>query len=90
MDVEVAMNDFESVVPYRPTWMRRAACAGMDVRLFFPESEGDGHAARLVCSQCPVRAECLAFALAERTTVGIWGGTDATQRRKLRRKRTAA
>lgn len=84
------MKDFESVIPNRPAWMRRAACAGMDVKLFFPEKRGEGDAARQVCSRCPVQEECLAFALADRATLGVWGGTDETERRRLRRKRTAA
>lgn len=83
-------DDFESVTPNRPAWMRRAACAGVNVEVFFPEARASGSQARRLCESCPVQAECLAFALADRTTVGIWGGTDEVERRRLRRKQQAA
>ena len=34
---------------------------------------------------CPVVAECLAFALAGNVGYGVWGGTTAAERYKLRR-----
>ena len=83
-------NDFESVTPNRPAWMRRAACAGVEVDVFFPGPRASGEQARRLCATCPVRAECLAFAVDDRTTVGIWGGTDENERRRLRRKPRAA
>ena len=84
------MDDFESVIPHRPGWMRRSACRGRDIAEFFPEPGGDADAARAICATCPVRDECLAFAVADRATQGIWGGTDETERRRLRRKPRAA
>lgn len=44
-----------------PAWMADAACGGMDPDLFFP---GKGERAPVeVCDGCPVRAECLDYAL---------------------------
>lgn len=65
------------------SWMRDAACSGMDTELFF-ESRGvaDSREARAVCSECPVSSECLEYALDFRM-VGIWGGTNATERTKI-------
>jgi WhiB family redox-sensing transcriptional regulator len=37
-------------------------------------------AAKDVCSRCPVRAECLAFALANGEEFGVWGGMDPDER----------
>lgn len=51
-------------------WHLLAACRDEDPDLFFPEREdasdaGSYLAARMICNRCPVRAECLATALAE-------------------------
>jgi WhiB family transcriptional regulator, redox-sensing transcriptional regulator len=80
--------------PHRATaaglsdWRDRAACRHADPELFFPIST-DGpsldqtrHAKR-VCAGCPVRAACLAWALAHPGTSGIWGGTTEDERRVL-------
>lgn len=71
-----------------PSWRDRAACRGTDPELFFPYSE----AALLqiedaidVCRRCPVVTRCLRWALDVGENDGIWGGTTAEQRRKMRR-----
>lgn len=46
--------------------------------------------AKRVCEQCPVRMDCLNFALDGRINDGIWGGTDGTERTKLLRRRRRA
>lgn len=71
------------------SWMKRAACRGLDPELFFPVSEtGEGAAqaavAKDVCATCPVRRECLDWAL-ETHAAGVWGGTTESERRVLRR-----
>jgi Transcription factor WhiB len=43
-----------------------------------------GAAAIAICHRCLVRSECLALALRERLTFGIFGGTTPDQRRKMR------
>lgn len=63
-------------------WTDLAACQGMDPELWF--SLGDGAQARAVCAGCPVRDDCLAFALRLGLDDGIFGGLDAQQRRALR------
>lgn len=70
-------------------WLQDAACKGMDTEIFFPE-RGDkaGHIkkARATCKECPVRQQCLDFALSfEIDNFGIFGGYTATQRRGIRR-----
>ena len=65
----------------------KAACLGLDPNLFFPERGASVDAAKRVCMSCPVRAECLEFALVEVVKHGIFGGTSERERRRLRRER---
>jgi WhiB family redox-sensing transcriptional regulator len=49
--------------------------------------------AKRVCKDCPVRGECLEYALTTRQYHGVWGGCSERERRvilKRRRERTAA
>ncbi|HEX9992492.1 MAG TPA: WhiB family transcriptional regulator [Acidimicrobiales bacterium] len=70
--------------------MRRGNCAGTDPAIFFPKP-GDPAAtkkAKEVCSDCPVRGECLEFVLwSPDGRWGVWGGTTPLERRRLRRQR---
>lgn len=79
----------------RPAWHSLAACRGVGVARFFPVREGGhgaaGHKATVTefCTRCPVRAECLAAGLDQpvHADQGIWGGTSARDRRRIRRQR---
>jgi WhiB family redox-sensing transcriptional regulator len=42
--------------------------------------------AKAVCAGCPVRPDCLAFALDTEQNDGVWGGLSETERRALKRK----
>ena len=66
-----------------------ASCRGMDPDLFFPSSSGEVKAAKAVCAACPVRAECLEYALANAERLGVWGGTSERERGRLRRSQRA-
>jgi WhiB family redox-sensing transcriptional regulator len=75
-----------------PAWHTRAACRDHDVALFFPEpdvSAADQVArAKRVCASCPVRAECLADAMAwEQPSArhGVRGGLSVAERDQLHR-----
>lgn len=57
-----------------PGWRRHAACAEADPSLFDGETASDVVAAAAICGGCPVRAECLRFALANHVAYGVWGG----------------
>ena len=70
-------------------WRSRGACVSADPDLFFPvSSSGAGQrqaeTARALCGLCPVRPQCLAFALATSEAHGVWGGTTEEERRRLR------
>lgn len=69
-----------------PVWQASAACAEYPTDLFF---SGDSDTEAIaVCEACPVKAECLAEALATpvRDDHGVAGGLTAAQRRTLRRR----
>ena len=69
-------------------WMDRAACRGEDVNEFYRNGPMSGRL-RDLCGTCPVRAECLAYAMrveAGRRSAdrhGVWGGTTAEKRARM-------
>lgn len=71
--------------PGELAWQAKARCLEKPTEIFFPERGGSSAAARAICSECPVRRECLDYALRNREQFGIWGGTGERERRKLRR-----
>lgn len=69
------------------TWTERAACAGADLDLFFPEVGGGGEAGgalRKYCAVCPVQVNCREYADRTSAQTGLWGGMSARGRRYLR------
>ncbi len=70
-------------------WQAKARCTEVDPEIFFPERGGSSKAARQVCSNCQVRAQCLEYALNNKEQFGIWGGTSERERRRLRKERAA-
>ncbi len=71
-------------------WREGAACRDLDTNTFFPETDEGAEFALAVCATCPVREQCLEFALATRQDDGVWGGMTETERRRLRRRRREA
>jgi len=76
------------------SWQDKAACTGLDVLLFFgpggeprPEREIREAKAKAVCQLCPVRVQCLDYALRNSIRYGIWGGLDGEERARERRRR---
>ncbi len=67
-------------------WREDAACRGLDTDIFFPDTQEDAEEAKAICAICPVREECLEYALATRQDDGVWGGMTETERRRLRRR----
>lgn len=67
-------------------WADRALCTEVDIGdLFFVEKGGSTRPAKLICSRCPVAADCLAYALEHEIEFGVYGGLSARQRRDLKR-----
>ncbi|WP_112466137.1 WhiB family transcriptional regulator [Streptomyces triticisoli] len=76
-------------------WRDHAACRHEDPDLFFPIGTTgsallQAEQAKAVCRRCPVREECLQWALDTDQGIGVWGGTNETERRALKRRRAAA
>ena len=67
------------------SWRMDAACAEVDPELWFPEQGDPAITAKRICVGCPVRRECLAFALRTNERSGVWGGLSTVERRPLRR-----
>src|ERR1700746_3372712 len=69
------------------------ACRDADPELFFPIGTAwaalrqIGEAKR-ICRACPARTQCLAWALDNGITDGVWGGATEDERRAIRRLRT--
>jgi WhiB family redox-sensing transcriptional regulator len=76
-------------------WQHLAACRGEDSTYFFAPSYFERRAeknareavAKAICSRCPVRDECLEYALRTRDNHGIWGGMNEMERRAILRER---
>lgn len=68
-----------------PAWMAEGLCAQVDPELFYPEKGGSVREAKQVCLACPVRAQCLTYALAQGERFGVWGGESERARRALSR-----
>lgn len=75
-------------------WSESAACIGRNPEVFFPEPEmiksrvtAMAQAAIAICTECPVREECLRYALKKDVRHGIWGGYTSKQRTVLRKGR---
>lgn len=65
-------------------WRGAARCRVADADELFVRGRHQREARRF-CGTCPVRTECLAYALDHRVEVGVWGGMTERQRRALLR-----
>ncbi len=66
--------------------MDLAVCRDLPTELFFPAESDDAGAerAKAICRQCPVRRECVAYALADPNLEGVWGASTDRERRNRR------
>ena len=65
------------------TWRERAACKGEPIDLFYqPRGDSENYEeAAEICQGCPVRKECLLFAIEYNENWGFWGGLSLSKRR---------
>nr|WP_264000490.1 WhiB family transcriptional regulator [Mycolicibacillus trivialis] len=78
-------DPFDPSTATREEWQDQALCAQTDPEAFFPEKGGSTREAKKICQRCPVRGECLEYALAHDERFGIWGGLSERERRRLKR-----
>ena len=64
-------------------WAVDALCAQTDPDVFHPEKGESTKQAKAVCVKCPVRTECLTWALTTNERFGIWGGLSERERRAI-------
>jgi WhiB family redox-sensing transcriptional regulator len=69
-------------------WQRAGLCRGEAGRDFYPPSGGERKRQRIarearakaVCAGCPVRIQCLDYAVASGERYGVWGGLTSDER----------
>lgn len=72
-------------------WPNESACGPEDAELFFAEKgygkseDPDVLAAKEICKKCPVKVECLEWALSHNEPFGIWGGLTPSERRRIKK-----
>ena len=71
----------------RPEWQQQASCRGMNPNLFFPTRRGQIMPASMkaMCAACPVRIECLTYAIEINDRDGWFAGTTPADRRGIRK-----
>lgn len=72
--------------PADRAFMAEGACVGHHPDRWFPDKLRDEHHAKTICNTCPVRTECLDYAIAEGIEYGIWGGLNPWERGHERRR----
>jgi WhiB family transcriptional regulator, redox-sensing transcriptional regulator len=72
-------------------WQQDGSCRAADGLVFFPpahfehkpEREARESKAKAICAGCPVRVQCLDWALATREPHGVWGGCSESERKQI-------
>lgn len=63
------------------------ACRDEDPEVFFPDRNNPSwHKAKAICDKCPVRMQCLQWAIENNEQHGIWGGMVYRERLQHKRK----
>lgn len=64
-------------------WLDEGLCQQVGPAEFFPEKGSSTKTARAICAECPVKRECLEYALEIGDHYGVYGGLGERQRRTL-------
>lgn len=75
----VSYGDSLQIALQLPEYFSQGQCVGKDSTLFDGETLVNILEAKATCAGCPIRKECLEWAL-EREPVGIWGATTPNER----------
>jgi WhiB family redox-sensing transcriptional regulator len=73
------------MIDYAMDWRKAGACLAADPDLFFPVAVGvtagqESSRALSMCDGCPVKRQCLDYAIQTGEANGIWGGTTPEER----------
>jgi WhiB family redox-sensing transcriptional regulator len=80
-------DDGTSYGSARMEWAVGALCAQTDPHLWHPDKhEPTSKQAKWICGRCESLAACDAYALADRSLEGVWGGRTQRERTAIRRK----
>lgn len=85
-----SLRDLADALFSHPEWHDEARCNGVNGDMFFPERGEATEEAKRICFYCPVKLECLTYALDKNIKVGTWGGRSERERRRMRHDRRAA
>lgn len=66
-------------------WVHRAACKDTDTSVFYQPQGNHADEAKKICAKCPVRKECLDYAIHNCERFGIWGGLSTNERKQYKR-----
>ena len=79
-----------AITPAAPVddWARYGSCRQTDPEIFFPVGTSgpalkQTEQAKEICTRCPVRQECLSWALESGQETGVWGGLSEWERGEL-------
>ena len=80
------------MIEHAADWRAAGACLDADPDLFFPVAAGAAASPQVtralrICDGCPVKQECLDFAMRTGEPAGIWGGTTPEERIRALRAR---
>ena len=69
-------------------WKDQANCKNVDTNVFFPNDMGQIKPEKMTealhyCFSCPVKEQCLEYAINSNIQVGIWGGMSTRARRQI-------
>lgn len=75
------------------SWIDRAACSELVTKegnydTFFPRDNYERPnvaRAKKICRGCSVQLECLFYATSNDIDVGVWGGADPAERKRIKR-----
>ena len=65
-------------------WTKHGQSTKANPEIFFPPKGNPGTEAKQVCANCPVRGECLDYAIEADEEFGIWGGLNRAERLHVR------
>lgn len=68
-------------------WQDDAECAEIASEFFFPDEDnpiaGNYKVAERICAVCPVKVQCLEYAISNDERFGMWGGLKPKDRSRL-------